>query len=65
MSEEDDFLDEPESSLLEVDESRAGEEVTVQNTESAELFDAYVDDDGTVRVEENGAAFNEYVYTIV
>jgi hypothetical protein len=55
--------------LLTVDSDRAGEEVRVQSTQdhiaSPTEVDAYVDDDGTVRQESNGAAFNADVYEII
>jgi hypothetical protein len=52
--------------LLRVSESRAGDEITVVSTGglvSGREFDAYVDDDGTVR-QENGAAFNAANYEV-
>lgn len=54
--------------LLAVSKHRADEEVTVRSQrkeEEGEEIDAYVDDDGTVRQESNGAAFNADVYEII
>lgn len=50
-------------SLLESDEE-PGTEVVVQETRTTETFDAYVDEDGLVRAEFNGAAINAESHTI-
>lgn len=58
-----------ELNLLEVSPERAGETVRVRSTQdtlsSPTEVEAYVDDDGTVRQESNGAAFNAEVYDVV
>jgi hypothetical protein len=55
--------------ILTVAEDRAGESVTVCSTQDSVLdnpeVDAYVDDDGTVRQESNGACFNANVYEVI
>lgn len=55
--------------LLEVDPDRAGEEVRVRSTQEhvglTVEIDGYVDEDGIVRQESNGASFNADVYEVV
>ena len=59
---------ETDLNLIRVDEDRAGEELIVRSQraehEENKEIDAYVDDDGTVRQESNGAAFNNDVYEV-
>ena len=58
-----------ELNLLRVDADREGEQVQVQTKDAvpmnAGLIDANVDEDGTVRQESNGAAFNPDAYEVV
>jgi hypothetical protein len=56
-----------QANLLRVDPEREGETVRVQSTQSTitpTVVEAYVDEDGTVRQEGNGAAFNGDVYEV-
>jgi hypothetical protein len=40
-------------------------EVKVQETRTMDFYDGYVDEDGIVRYEENGAAFNAGHYALI
>ena len=54
--------------ILTVDESRAGETLKVESAKDVvgapASIEAYVDDDGTVRQESNGACFNADAYEV-
>jgi hypothetical protein len=55
--------------IIEVSEDRAGEDVVVRSTQDTitapNKVEAYVDDDGVVRQQGNGACFNDDVYEVV
>lgn len=61
-------MSETELNLLTVDSERVGEEVVVRSTNSfvtPSEIPGYVAEDGTVRQQSNGAAFNADAYEIV
>lgn len=42
-----------------------GTDVTVESVNTGDQYDAYVGEDGLVRFEENGAAFNADAYVVM
>lgn len=51
--------------MIQTEKHEPGTEVLVQSNRTAMVYEAYVDDEGRVRYDENGAVFNEGAYTLI